>query len=288
MTGTIIKSLSGFYYVDNGQTVYQCRARGLLKKKNIMPTVGDYVEIKILDDKEAVIEKIGERKNIFIRPPVSNIDLLIIITAIKDPVPNVYVIDRMLAAAEQAGTEAVICVNKMDIADKDTADKLKEIYTDIYPIVWTSCESGTGVDRLKQIIRGKRAALTGPSGAGKSAMLNCLKPDAGARTGSVSGKTQRGRHTTRHVEMFEVMPDTFVYDTPGFTSFEVIAMKDEKPDMLYPEMKIFVGECKYDDCRHINEPGCRIKQAVSDGDIHKARYTSYVKWFEEIADQRKY
>ena len=287
MTGEIIKGIGGFYYVATADGIYQCRARGLFKKKKITPTVGDQVTITLFDDEEAVIDEILPRRNIFVRPAVSNVDLMATVVAAKDPAPNPQVIDRMLVTAERSGTEAALCINKTDLSD-DEAGRIGSIYEGIYPVVYVSCITGEGLNDLKKLIKGKRIALTGPSGVGKSTILNMLKPEAAAETGTVSDKTQRGRHTTRHVEMFDLPGNTKVFDTPGFTSFEMQPTDGEELplDRFFPEMERLLGCCRYDNCRHVNEPGCRIKEAVDSGEIHESRYQSYLKQMEELQERK--
>ncbi|MBR6444455.1 MAG: ribosome small subunit-dependent GTPase A [Firmicutes bacterium] len=287
MTGEIVKGIGGFYYVATEEGVYQCRARGLFKKKKITPTVGDQVKITVLDDEEAVIDEIFPRSNLFVRPAVSNVDLMITVVAAKDPAPNAQVIDRMLVTAEKSGTDAALCINKTDLSDGE-AENTGSIYENIYPVIYLSCVTGEGIEELKELIRGKRVALTGPSGVGKSTILNTLKPEAEAETGTVSDKTQRGRHTTRHVEIFDLPGGTKVYDTPGFTSFEMQPDdgEDVPLDRFFPEMEKFLGHCRYDNCRHMSEPGCRIKEAVENGEIHKSRYQSYLKQMEDLQERK--
>ena len=287
MTGEIVKGIGGFYYVETPEGTYQCRARGLFKKKKITPTVGDRVRITVLDDEEAVIDEILPRRNIFVRPAVSNIDLMVTVVAAKDPDPNTQVIDRMLVTAERSGAEAALCINKTDL-DADEAKRIGSIYEDLYPVIYVSCVTGEGTEDLMELIRGRRVALTGPSGVGKSTILNTLKPEAEAETGSVSDKTQRGRHTTRHVELFDLPGDTGVFDTPGFTSFEMQPAADEDLplDRYFPEMEPFLGCCRYDNCRHVSEPGCRIKEAVESGEIAGSRYQSYLSQLEELQERK--
>lgn len=287
MKGEIIKGIGGFYYVRTEDRTYQCRARGLFKKKKITPTVGDSARIAVIDDEEAVIQEIMPRKNIFVRPAVSNIDLMIVVAAAKDPAPNTQVIDRMLVTAEKSGTDAVLCINKTDLAEEKGLE-IKKAYEDIYPVVCVSCASGRGIDELREIIRGRRSALTGPSGVGKSTILNSLKPEAGAETGSISEKTQRGKHTTRHVEVFRLDENTAVYDTPGFTSFELQPAEtgDIPLDRFFPEMEPYLGTCRYDNCRHLSEPDCGVKEAVAEGRIHRSRYESYLKQIEEMQERK--
>ena len=287
MTGEIVKGIGGFYYVVTPEGTYQCRARGLFKKKKITPTVGDRVRVTILDDEEAVIDEILPRRNIFVRPAVSNVDLMVTVVAAKDPEPNTRVIDRMLVTTERSGAEAALCINKTDL-DAGGAERIGSIYEDLYPVIYISCVTGEGTEDLKKLIRGRRVALTGPSGVGKSTILNALKPEAEAETGTVSDKTQRGRHTTRHVELFDLPENTVVFDTPGFTSFEMQPAADEDLplDRYFPEMEPFLGCCRYDNCRHVSEPGCRIKEAVERGEIAGSRYRSYLGQLEELQERK--
>lgn len=288
MIGIIVKGIAGFYYVktDDG-TVYQSKARGIFKKEKTTPMIGDKVEITVLPDGDAVVDRIFPRKNEFIRPPVSNVDMFVIVTAIKNPDPVPAVIDKFLVMAEKSHTEIAICVNKVDLATGDETEELASVYRDIYPVFLVSAENGTGIKELEEHIAGRNAALAGPSGAGKSTILNALKDSELMETGHVSTKTGRGRHTTRHVEMFEMPSGGMIFDTPGFTSFEVLDADEEELQFLYPEMKDFIGKCKYDNCRHLREPDCAVRDAVSAGRISKERYRSYITQLLEIKEREK-
>lgn len=288
MTGLIVKGIAGFYYVrtEDG-TVYQCKARGVFKKDKITPMIGDVVDITVPEIGDAVIDRIHERKNEFIRPPVSNVDMFVIVTAIKDPDPVPAVLDKFLVMAEKSHTEIAICVNKTDLATSGEIEKLVSVYENLYPVFLVSAEKGIGIDKLEKHIAGKHAALAGPSGAGKSTILNALKETELMETGSVSHKTGRGRHTTRHVEIFEMPSGGMIFDTPGFTSFEVLDADEEELQFLYPEMKDFIGKCKYDNCRHLREPECAVRNAVSEGYISKERYRSYLTQLLEIKEREK-
>lgn len=291
MTGTIVKGIGGFYYVreDVSGRVYQCRARGVFKKDGITPTVGDNVSFEIPETGDAWITAIADRKNVFIRPPVSNIDMIIVITAAKNPKPNLDMIDRLLVAAEMAEAEIVICINKMDLAGGKPEKTIGSIYEGTYRVIHMSClKDEDAVKPLKDIIAGKRVALAGPSGVGKSTILNLLLPEANAQTGDISEKTQRGRHTTRHVEIFELQNGAMVYDTPGFTSFEISEIDENSLDKYYPEIESYIGQCRYADCNHLNEPGCAVKAAVEEEKISLRRYESYKARYEEIKDRKKY
>lgn len=289
MEGLIIKGIGGFYYVkdDEGNTT-QCKARGFFKNEGIVPCVGDLVTFEILEDGDGIIEKIHLRKNHFIRPPISNVDLIVIVVAASKPKPNPYIIDRFLVMAEKSNTEIVLCINKIDEGKSKDIQKINEIYGNIYKTVFTSGESGEGIEELKDLLKGKKTAFAGPSGVGKSTLINAIEPNFNLETGSISSKTKRGKHTTRHVEIFDMNFGGMIYDTPGFTSFDVLETTESELQHLYPEMEKLAGQCKYDDCVHIKEPECRILKAVADGDIHQSRYESYKGQIEEIRNRKKY
>lgn len=287
MNGTIFKGIAGFYYVKCEAGLIECKARGIFKNKGISPAVGDLVKISLIKDErcKGIIEEIYPRKNLFIRPPIANIDTFIVVMAAAHPKPNFPVIDKFLVMADVNKTDVVICVNKTDIAKAKDIENIKETYKEVYPLVFASAKTGAGIDILKNKIAGQKAAFAGPSGVGKSSILNALLPEANAQMGEISQKTKRGRHTTRHVEIFEV-DDCMVYDTPGFTSFDIMEAAEDRLDMHYPEMAVYKGCCYYDDCRHLQEPGCRVKQAVEEGIIHPSRYNSYKMQIDEIRNKK--
>jgi len=288
MKGLIVKGIAGFYYVKADSEVFQCKARGIFKKYGIIPMIGDIVTIEVLPGGDAVINAIDERKNEFIRPPVSNVDCFVIVIAAAKPEPNLKIVDRFLAIAEKNKAEAVICVNKIDLAEEAKIKTIKEIYEDIYPVVFVSALSGDGIDTLKSLMKNEKYAFAGPSGAGKSTLLNVLQPSAKAETGEISKKTSRGKHTTRHAEIFETEFGAMVYDTPGFTSFDVIDAEADELQHLYPEIEKLYGKCKYRNCMHIKETGCAVRDAVKSGIIHKSRYGSYKEIYEEIITNREF
>ena len=282
MKGLITKGIAGFYYVDTPEGVFQCKARGIFKKEDVTPHVGDYVEMDITDDvdDEGVINEILPRKNVFVRPPVSNIDMLVIVVALEDPEPNTEIIDKLLVIAELAEVEALVVINKSDLKDEDPME-LISIYEHLYPTMTVSAREKVGLEQLKALMKGKKSALAGPSGVGKSTVINAIDPRLDLETGDISRKTRRGKHTTRHVEIFETDFGAFVYDTPGFTSFEVKKDEDVRLDYLFPDFEDFRNNCRFSDCSHVNEPGCAVREAVKDGKISGSRYTSYLKIGEE-------
>ena len=287
--GTITKGVGGFYYVKTleGKT-FQCKARGLFRKDGITPYVGDRVKIELTDETEAYIINILPRKNKFVRPPIANVDCFLITVAVRKPNPNFYIIDKFLTAAEYQHTDIIICLNKLDLAAPCEVKDFIDVYKDIYPVVGLSGKTGEGLPDLLRLFRGRKCAFAGPSGTGKSTLLNCLYSGVQAETAEVSEKTEKGKHTTRHVELFELPDGSMIYDTPGFTSFEVLDADEEELEHLYPEMEEFLGKCKFHNCRHIKEPGCRIRLAVDEGEIVNSRYDSYVRQLKEIQEKRKF
>lgn len=289
MIGIIVKGIAGFYYVkcEDGN-VYECKGRGIFKKRGITLAVGDNVRISPIEDEDGkgVIEEIFPRKNSFIRPPIANVDCFIVVMAAHQPDPNYPVIDKFLVMAENHHLDIVICVNKTDIASEDKLEEIRDTYENIYPLVFTEAVTGRGVEELYGLIAGKRAAFAGPSGVGKSTLLNAILPEANAETGNISAKTKRGKHTTRHVEIFEVPGGGMIYDTPGFTSFDILEVDEDELDLHYPELAAYKGQCYYDDCRHLKEPDCAVRRALSEGRIPKIRYDSYVSQINEIREKK--
>lgn len=282
MKGTIIKGIAGFYYVKSGETVYRCRAKGAFKEQGIKPAVGDEVRFQIgTEEDNTLVTEILPRKNWFIRPFVANVDCFVIVAAAKRPAPVLRTIDRFLVMAEKAHTDIVLCINKCDLKGKQ--EELKAIYSPIYPVVCMGDGMEEGMAELLQLIKGKKAVLAGASGVGKSTILNRLHPRAAMETGEISKKSQRGRHTTRHSELFTLDEEgTMIFDTPGFTSFDILTAEAGELQFLYPEIGDFAGQCRYDNCRHLAEPGCAVKQALEEGHISQSRYHSYQEQMEEL------
>ena len=284
--GRILRSLSGFY---DGQTAWgliTCRARGILRKAGNSPLTGDLVEISVEKGK-GMVERILPRKNHFIRPAVANVDALVVFAANVNPVTEPFLIDRVAAIAGDQNVDVYLCVNKCDL---DPAYDLVRIYEHAgFPVIRTSAETGEGVEALRALLEGKLTAFTGNSGVGKSSILNRLAPGLNLETGEVSEKLGRGRHTTRHVELYRLGEDTEVADTPGFSSFDTDQMElilKENLQYAFPDFGRFIGKCRFDDCSHRKEPDCAVRAAVEAGDIEKSRYESYLKLYE-ISSQIK-
>ncbi|PKM73889.1 MAG: ribosome small subunit-dependent GTPase A [Firmicutes bacterium HGW-Firmicutes-16] len=286
-TGTIVKALSGFYYVNTDCGVIECRARGRFRLDGVSPLVGDRVEIVLDPNGKGTVDIIHERKNSFFRPSVANIDCMVILASAVNPITDPFLIDRVTALAENAGCEVIVCVNKTDM---DSGDRLFEIYsTTGYTLIRTSATTGEGISELKAAIRGKLCAFTGNSGVGKSSLLNALSPELDIKVGEVSDKLGRGRHTTRHVEIFSLGDGAYIADTPGFGSFDMEKMEHIPKENLqysFQEFAPYIGKCRFDDCAHIKEPGCAILGAVKKGVISLSRHESYAKLYE-LASQIK-
>ncbi len=280
-TGMIIRGIGGFYYVDTGGDVLECYGRGRLKKDGDILMVGDIVEVAREKD-GCVVESVLPRTSVLRRPPIANADLLIVVAASKDPDPNTDIIDRFLVMAGHEGLESVLCLSKSDLTDEDFCSYMRRRYSDAVRFITVSALTGEGIGELKDILRGRRAAFAGPSGAGKSTLINILIPEADTETGRVSAKTGRGRHTTRRVEIFRLSSGGLIYDTPGFTSFDLTGVSPEELDSLFPDFRNYTGRCRFDDCRHISEPDCAVREAVKSGLINSERYDSYVKIYSEL------
>lgn len=287
LEGIIIKALSGFYYVQTAEGVVACKARGKFRLDGTSPLVGDRVSLVRDKNGSGRIDAVAERRNFFIRPAVANIDALVFIAANVNPVTDPFLIDRVAVIAHEAGCELIICVNKVDL---DQGDELFDIFTAAgYHVIRTSAETGEGAEELRWAMCGKVCAFTGNSGVGKSSILNILLPDAAIPTDAVSDRLGRGKHTTRHVELYPLGEDTFVADTPGFASFEISMMQAITKEQLqydFPEFSPYIGQCRFTDCAHLKEPDCAVRRALEEGKIGKSRYASYVRLYELTAKQK--
>lgn len=279
LTGIIVKALSGFYDVATDEGRITCRARGLFRKTGESPLVGDHVEI-LCSGSGGTVERLLPRKNVFLRPAVANVDALVIFASAAIPATEPFMIDRMTVLSERQGVEPILCINKTDL---DPADRLTRIYQSTgFAVVNTSAETGAGIEELLSWIRGRTVVFTGNSGVGKSAVLRRLCPDAGIETGEVSQKLGRGRHTTRHIEFFDLGNHTYAADTPGFAAFapeETARIPKEELQELFPEFAPYRTGCRFPDCSHRSEPDCVLLQALAAGRIEKTRHESYCRLY---------
>lgn len=292
MQGKIIKGIAGFYYIyaEDGN-VYECKAKGIFRKDNFKPLVGDNVEITVLneEEKEGSVTSILPRRNSLIRPAVANVDQAFLIFAMENPKPNFLLLDRFLIMMEQQEIPAVICFNKKDVGDKDEMEKLYEIYTGCgYRVVLSSTYEGEGMDEIREILNGKTTVVAGPSGVGKSSITNCMQGEVQMETGEISKKLKRGKHTTRHSQVIPVEKNTFLVDTPGFSSLYLTDMKGEELRDYFPEFVMYEPQCRFQGCMHIHEPGCAVKKALSEGKISQQRYNNYLALYEELKEKRRY
>lgn len=292
MKGKIIKGIAGFYYVDTGDgSLYECRARGIFRKDGIRPLVGDEVEIDVLDAAERTgnVAKILPRRNVLIRPAAANVDQALVIFAMTHPSPNFLLLDRFLVMMEQAGIPATICFNKKDTAKEEEMDFLLRTYTGCgYPVLFTSARENEGIRELKELLRGKTTVVAGPSGVGKSSLTNCVQPDIRMETGEISRKLGRGKHTTRHAQLVAVDRDTYLMDTPGFSSLYLENMEKEELRMYFREFVPYEGKCRFQGCAHIHEPECAVKEALEAGRISRLRYENYLELYRELQEKRRY
>lgn len=291
MQGKIIKGIAGFYYVYTPAGLIECKAKGIFRKDKIKPLVGDNVEIQIADEKEMTgnIMEILPRTNALIRPASANIDQALVIFAIVKPNPNYNLLDRFLITMEKQGLPAIICFNKRDIASFEEEEELRRAYGNCgYQVLFVSGVKEEGMEEIRNCLKGKTTVVAGPSGVGKSTIINALYPDANMETGEISKKIERGKHTTRHAQIFALEEDTFIMDTPGFTSLSLGEMEKEELADYYPEFTGYESACKFGGCAHISEPVCGIKNALAEGKISKVRYDNYVVLYEELKNRKKY
>lgn len=291
MTGKILKGIGGFYYVyaGNGE-IYECKAKGIFRNRNIKPLVGDDVKLDILDEetKKGNITDILERKNELIRPAVANVDQALIIFAAARPTPNLNLLDRFLILMLRQRVDTIICFNKMDVVTEKEIGLLKETYQSCgYHTLFTSTYTEDGIVCLQELLDHKTTVLAGPSGVGKSSLVNLLSPEANTKTGEISEKIQRGKHTTRHSELIAIGNDSFVMDTPGFSSLYLSDMEKGELKEFFPEFKEYENECRFLGCMHLNEPDCKVKDALAEGKISSIRYKNYQDLYNELNQKKK-
>lgn len=292
MIGKIMKGIAGFYYVGVVESgVYECKAKGIFRKDKIKPLVGDDVEIEVLNEEEKLgnIVKILPRRSELIRPAVANIDQALVIFAAREPKPNLSLLDRFLVIMEKQDIPVIICFNKQDLCDEEEVGRLKGIYEACgYQVVLASAKQGEGIEEIKSLLRGKTTTVAGPSGVGKSSLTNLLQNEVQMETGEISKKLGRGRHTTRHSQIIQIEEDTWLYDTPGFTSFYVEEIEKEELRFYFREFSKYEGTCRFQGCTHTHEPGCMVKNALEEGKISKERYENYLELYGELKEKRRY
>lgn len=289
LKGVIIKGIGGFYYVETVDGIFECRARGKFRIKNITPLIGDRVEIEG-DPKslQGYIIGIDERKNQLVRPTVANIDQIVIVFAAKRPDINMVLMQKFLVYSEYKKLNVVVCINKIDIdEEKDYLEVVKMLESVPYKVITTSVKANIGIEQLEEILKEKISAFAGPSGAGKSSLLNCIQPGLELKTGDLSKKIDRGTHTTRHAELIKLEKGGMVVDTPGFTSFEIGELEPSKLVDCFPEFNPY-KHCYYSGCAHDKEPNCGVKEAVEEGRINKIRYDFYISLLSELKSIRRY
>lgn len=292
MQGKIIKGIAGFYYVHVVESaVYECKAKGVFRKEKVKPLVGDNVEIEVLDENSRTgnIVKLLPRKNELIRPAVANIDQALVVFAIAKPDPHFNLLDRFLVMMESKEIPVVLCFNKEDIAEESQVEQLKSVYGKCgCPLLFVSAKEERNIEQIRRMLRGKTTAIAGPSGVGKSSIINLLQPEANMETGAISDKIERGRHTTRHSELFAIDENSYIMDTPGFSSLYVNDFEKEELKYCFPEFMEYEGMCRFQGCDHVHEPDCAVKRAVNEGKIHRIRYEDYLEIYEEMKNKRRY
>ena len=292
MQGKIIKGIAGFYYIyAEDHEIYECKAKGIFRKDNQKPLVGDNVEIEVLDiqEKEGSVTAILPRRNSLIRPAVANVDQAFVIFAMENPKPNFMLLDRFLIMMEKQDIPAVVCFNKKDLADSSELEFLYETYTGCgYRVILSSTFQGDGLDEIRQVLKGKTTVVAGPSGGGKSSITNALQENVKMETGEISKKLKRGKHTTRHSQVIPVGEDTYLMDTPGFSSLYLTDMEEQELKDYFPEFRKYEGQCRFQGCRHIHEPGCAVKEALENHKISSLRYEDYLGLYEELKEKRRF
>ncbi len=283
--GIITKGIGGFYYIKCGEDSYECRARGVFRKRGIKPVPGDYVDFSIIDKKQRTgfLETIHERKSWLYRPMVANVDMLVVVVAVRLPEPDLMLADKLLVMSAFNGIDPAVCINKVDLDKDDRCERLIGIYkTAGYPVVRTSCKVQRGIDELFRLMEGKVTVFAGQSGVGKSTLLNMITEDTVMKTGELSGKIGKGRHTTRHSQLVELGCGGYIVDTPGFSSMQLIGPESGELKYYYPEFENLNDKCRFKGCTHINEPDCSVKCALESRLISEIRYKSYVDLYNTL------
>ena len=292
MQGKIVKGIAGFYYVHVAESgIYECKAKGAFRNQKVKPLVGDNVRLEVLDEeqKKGNIEEILPRKNELIRPAVANIDQALVIFAAAKPKPNFNLLDRFLILMQYQKVPAVVCFNKQDMVDAEELQLLKNTYESAgYQVIFTSAAKEEGIQAVRDLLKGKTTTVAGPSGVGKSSLINLLSPEAEMETGDISRKIERGKHTTRHSELFALDENTFICDTPGFSSIYLPEMEKEELGIYFPEIAEYEPFCRFQGRAHIHEPGCGVKEALEEKKISPIRYDNYKLLYEELKDKRRY
>ena len=292
MQGKIIKGIAGFYYIyAEDHEIYECKAKGIFRKDNQKPLVGDNVEIEVLDiqEKEGSVTAILPRRNSLIRPAVANVDQAFVIFAMENPKPNFMLLDRFLIMMEKQDIPAVVCFNKKDLADSSELEFLYETYTGCgYQVILSSTFQGDGLDEIRQVLKGKTTVVAGPSGVGKSSITNALQENVKMETGEISKKLKRGKHTTRHSQVIPVGEDTYLMDTPGFSSLYLTDMEEQELKDYFPEFRRYEEKCRFQGCRHIHEPDCGVKAALEEHEISQLRYEDYLALYNELKEKRRF
>ena len=284
MTGKIIKGIAGEYFVHvPNKGIYRCKAKGIFRHKNVQ------LDVLSQEDMTGNITDVCVRKNQLIRPAVANIDQTLVVFAAKSPAPNRNLLDRFLVMMESQSIDTVLCFNKIDLVDDREIYDMRDTYQKAgYKVIFISVKNNQGIDEVEAILKGKTTSLAGPSGVGKSSLLNRLVPEAVMETGDISRKIERGKHTTRHSEIFSMDGDTYLMDTPGFSSVYTCECEKEELKCYFPEIYHYEGQCRFNGCVHINEPDCAVKEAVEQGAIGNSRYENYVSFYNEIKERKKY
>lgn len=292
MRGKIIKGIAGFYYVYvEGQGIYECKAKGIFRKDRVKPLVGDDVLVDVLDGQEMSgnIRQIFPRRNALVRPSVANVDQALVIFAVVKPNPNFNLLDRFLICMERQKLPTIICFNKQDLASPKEKEALQHSYEACgYQIRFVSALENEGVEQVRELLAGKTTTVAGPSGVGKSSLINRLAPEANMETGEISAKIERGRHTTRHSEIIALGQESYIVDTPGFTSLDICEITKEELGQYYPEFMKYAPYCRFSGCAHINEPSCSVKDAVAEGEISRVRYDNYRMLYQELKTKKRY